>query len=105
MYIDTISNAGRYDVKLNSIGGFIDSSSAENPNIYAKGIYLNTSNGSIGTYSDELDLYSNYNTSGGTVSAYAYGYINLAQYAEIFILILFPMQEDIILKFLLYQAF
>ena len=60
--INVISNAGKSDVKLTSAGSIIDANASENPNIYSKGISLNAKAGSIGLYSDDIDIYSNYKT-------------------------------------------
>ena len=77
--LNVVSNAGQSDVKLTSAGSILDSSASENPNIYAKGINLNAKAGSIGLYADDIDIYSNYKTTGGTLTALATGYINLEQ--------------------------
>ena len=77
-----VSNAGRDNVKITAQGNILDGRSDEYSNIYAKGISLESANGSIGTLSDNLNIYLNYNTSGGTLTATANnGLINLSQYA------------------------
>ena len=78
--IQVVSNAGRNDIKITSKGNILDSSAGELPNIYANDIYLQSYSGSLGTANDNLDLYLNYNSTDGALTAFAKYYINLHQY-------------------------
>ena len=68
------------NVTIKAYGSIIDNKASETPNIYGNNIYLNSSTGSIGSTTDNLDIYQNYNSTTGSLTAFAYRYINLHQY-------------------------
>ena len=71
----------KQDVTVKAAGNILDQRNNETGNIYGKNIFLSSSNGSIGTSAEDLNIYVNYLTSGGYLTAIAYnGIINLEQY-------------------------
>ena len=59
-------------VKLSSEdGSILDGSSWENPNVYSKGLILNAPAGSIGIDLEDFDIYTNFNTKDGKLTATA----------------------------------
>ena len=71
----------KQDVTVKAAGNILDQRNNETGNIYGKNIFLSSSNGSIGTSAEDLNIYVNYLTSGGYLTAAAYnGIINLEQY-------------------------
>jgi phage gp45-like len=73
--------ASRNDVSIVAPGNIIDATASEAANIYGKSISLvSSSGGTLGTSSDDLDVYVNYSSSGGSLTASASGLINISQY-------------------------
>ncbi|MEW5821375.1 MAG: hypothetical protein AB1782_14385, partial [Cyanobacteriota bacterium] len=69
------------DVNINSTGNIIDSRADENPNVFGRSIILTSTQGTIGSITDDLNIFTNNGTQGGTLTATAHnGIINLEHF-------------------------
>ena len=89
----------KQDVSLKSAGNILDLRDNETGNVYGKNITLNSTNGTIGTAAEDLNIYVNYGTSGGSLTGIAYnGLVNIEQYEGDLPLNFIVSKQDVSLK-------
>ena len=87
------------NVKLTTYGNLIDARTDENPNIYGNNITLSSTSGSIGTSAEDIDLFLNFSSSGGVLTATANNdLINLYQVSGNMLLNKINSGSNVILK-------